>query len=62
MQESTSLSEEERELHASIERKIDFSKPLVPQVGHLTNREFMAFIQKPRQIDHEDAIQLHADK
>jgi len=52
----SSMSEEERELHARIEKKIDFNKPLIPQVGQLTNREFMGLIHRPRLTDNEDAI------
>lgn len=41
---------------------IDIRKPLIPQVRKMTNREFLAFVRRPRQIESTDGIILHADK
>jgi len=41
---------------------VDITKPLIPQVKKMTNKEFMAFVRRPRYIDSQDGIQLFEDK
>lgn len=55
------LSQEEMEMHARIDKMIDIRKPLIPQVQKMTNKEFMALVRRPRHIDNEDGIILHAE-
>lgn len=55
------FSQEEQELHSRIDKLIDISKPLMPQVRKMTNREFKALISRPRYIEDEDGIQLFSD-
>ena len=39
---------------------IDIRKPLIPQVKKMNNKEFMAFVRRPRQLDSQDGIILFA--
>ena len=50
------LTQEEKEMHARLDMLVDIKKPLLPQVGKLTNKEFKAFIRRPRFITDEDGI------
>lgn len=50
------------DIHAVLDTKIDVSKPLLPQVANLNNKEFIALIQRPRYVAGNDAITLHTDK
>lgn len=54
----TKLSAEELEIHARLDKMIDVSKPLLPQVKKMTNVEFMAFVKRPRHINDDDGIIL----
>merc|ERR1740121_1129191 len=58
---ASDLTEEERQVHARLDSLIDISKPLLPQVSQLSNREFKALISRPRYMENEDGIQLFAD-
>ena len=35
---------------------IDITKPLAPQVKKMTNREFLAFVRRPRYVENTDGI------
>ena len=54
------MSKEEMDIHAKIDKMIDIRKPLIPQVKQMNNKEFMAFVRRPRQLDSEDGIILFA--
>lgn len=56
------VTQEEKEIHDKLDAMIDIRKPLIPQVRKLTNKEFLAFVRRPRQLDNEDGIILYADK
>ena len=56
------MSKEDIALNAQIEKKIDLNKPLISQVKHLTNKEFIFFVKRPRYLDDQDGIQLYDDK
>jgi len=56
-----SLSPEEIALHKRIDQQMDFSKPLIPQVKKLSNREFRALISRPRYAEGRDDIQMFED-
>lgn len=55
------MTEEEAALHKRLDSIIDIKKPLIPQVEKLTNREFLAFVRRPRYIEDTDAIKLFED-
>jgi hypothetical protein len=55
------MSEEEAKIHRRLDKIIDIKKPLLPQVEKLTNREFLAFVRRPRHIEDTDGIQLWED-
>ena len=55
------MTKEEELMHQRLNEIVDITKPLVPQVAKMTNREFMAFVRRPRYIESEDAIQLFED-
>jgi len=59
--EGLTLTEEEEKVHASLDSKIDVTKPLLAQVSKLTNREFKALISRPRHTENEDSVQLYSD-
>ena len=44
------MSEEEKAIHKRLQdpKVMDITKPLCPQVAKLTNREFIAFVRRPR--------------
>ena len=46
----SNMSEEEKAIHKRLmdPKVIDITKPLCPQIAKLTNREFMAFVRRPR--------------
>jgi dihydroceramide fatty acyl 2-hydroxylase len=50
------MSEEEAAIHRRLDKIIDIKKPLLPQVEKLTNREFVAFVRRPRHIEDTDGI------
>lgn len=50
------MTSEEVKLHKRLDKLIDIKKPLIPQVEKLTNREFMAFVRRPRHIEDQDGI------
>ena len=52
------MSQEEIDLHSKIDKMIDIRKPLIPQVKKMNNKEFMAFVRRPRQLDNQDGIIL----
>ena len=56
------LTKEEKEMHARLDKLVDIKKPLLPQVRKLTNKEFKAFVKRPRFINDEDGIQIFEDK
>ena len=51
-------TKEEMDLHAKIEKMIDVSKPLLPQVRKMNNKEFMAFCKRPRYMEDTDGVIL----
>lgn len=53
---------EEEQVHKSVESKIDIKKPLIPQVKNLSNKEFLAFVRRPRHMESTDGIILYEDK
>jgi len=59
--DSDLLTPEEQDVHTRLDQLIDISKPLMPQVRKMTNREFKAFISKPRYIEDEDGVQIFSD-
>jgi hypothetical protein len=52
----TTMSFNEREIHERLDKMLDISKPLLPQVRKMTNREFLAFVSRPRYIESRDGI------
>ena len=56
------MTQEEKEIHEKLDAMIDIKKPLIPQVRKMSNKEFLAFVRRPRQIESTDGIILHADK
>jgi len=56
------MTKEERQLHEKLDRMVDITKPLVPQVRAMTNKEFMAFVSKPRHVDDTDCITFYEDE
>ena len=56
------MSNEEKQIHKNLESKIDVGKPLVPQIKKLTNKEFLAFVKRPRYMESSDGIQLFETK
>jgi hypothetical protein len=50
------ISEEEAAIHKKLDETVDITKPLIPQVKKMSNREFMAFVRRPRYIDDKDGI------
>lgn len=59
--DSDLFTPEEQEVHTRLDQLIDISKPLMPQVRKMTNKEFKALISRPRYIEDEDGIQLFSD-
>ena len=55
------LTPEEKEIHERLDKMLDISKPLMPQVKKMTNREFLAFIARPRYIEDKDGIIMYED-
>ena len=45
-------------IHEEIDKKIDLSKPLMPQVEKLTREEFLFYVKRPRHLDDYDSWQL----
>ena len=41
---------------------IDVKKALIPQVKKMTNKEYLAFVRRPRQVDDTDGIILYEDE
>jgi hypothetical protein len=60
--EFETLSKEEQELHKILDQKIDIKKPLLSQVKKLTNKEFLAFVKRPRYMESSDGIQIFDTK
>ena len=56
------LTQEEKSIHDRLDAMIDVKKPLIPQVRKMTNREFLAFVRRPRHMDDTDGVVLYADK
>lgn len=56
------MTPEERQMHEKLDRMVDITKPLVPQVRAMTNKEFMAFVSKPRHVDDTDCIIFYEDE
>eukprot|EP00416_Gambierdiscus_australes_P025392 CAMPEP_0171062740 /NCGR_PEP_ID=MMETSP0766_2-20121228/5214_1 /TAXON_ID=439317 /ORGANISM="Gambierdiscus australes, Strain CAWD 149" /LENGTH=354 /DNA_ID=CAMNT_0011518549 /DNA_START=40 /DNA_END=1104 /DNA_ORIENTATION=+ len=54
----STMDEEEIEIHKHLDKTLDMKKPLVPQVRRMSNKEFMAFVRRPRFIDDIDGIVL----
>lgn len=52
------MTTEELDMHKRLDKMIDISKPLIPQVKKMSNVEFMAFVRRPRQLDDQDGIIL----
>jgi len=52
------LSKEEEEIHEWLDNYLDVTKPLIPQVRKLTNKQFIALVRRPRQLpgDSHDSI------
>ena len=50
------LSKEEQEIHDRLDALIDIKKPLLPQIKLMTNKEFLAFVRRPRYIEDVDGI------
>ena len=48
-------------MHDKLDAMIDVKKPLVPQIRKMTNREFMTFTKRPRQIEDTDGITFYDD-
>jgi len=44
------LSKEEEEIHNWLDTNIDLKQPLLPQVRTMTNKQFLAFVKRPRQL------------
>ena len=44
-------SEKENLIHAELDKKIDITKPLLPQVKKLTREEFLLYVKRPRHLD-----------
>jgi hypothetical protein len=55
------LSSEEKKIHERLDEMLDISKPLIPQVKKMTNREFLAFVARPRYLEDKDGIFLYED-
>ena len=56
------MTAEEEAIHKKLDSFIDVTKPLVPQVKLLTNKEYLAFVRRPRYLENTDGIKLHADE
>ena len=56
------VTNEEKEIHDRLDAMIDVKKALIPQIRKMTNKEFLAFVRRPRHMDSTDGIILHADK
>ena len=55
-------SAEERAIHKKLDAEVDITKPLMPQVEKMSNREFIAFVRRPRHLDDTDGIRLFEDE
>lgn len=55
------VSEEEKRVHERLNSWLDVKKPLLPQVKKMSNREFLAFVRRPRYIEDTDGIQVEED-
>lgn len=51
-------SAKEAKTMAELDKKIDLSKPLLPQVKKLTREEFLLYVKRPRHLDDYEAYQL----
>ena len=56
------VSKEEKLIHERLDALIDVKKPLIPQVKKLTNKEFLAFVKRPRHIEDTDGIIIFEDE
>lgn len=56
------LTQEEKLIHDRLDKMIDVKKPLVPQIRKMSNKEFLAFVRRPRHMDDTDGVILYADK
>ena len=50
------LSAEEKAIHERLDSWLDIKKPLIPQVKKMTNKEFLAFVRRPRYMEDQDGI------
>lgn len=55
------LSAEEQQTHKDLDKWVDLKKPLLPQIKKMTNKEFLAFVRRPRYTENKDAIILWED-
>eukprot|EP01047_Picozoa_sp_COSAG01_P082143 COSAG01_NODE_16657_length_1217_cov_1.319320_1_plen_221_part_00 len=56
------MSAEEEAIHRKLDATIDITQPIVPQVERLSNKEYLAFVRRPRHLTDTDCIKLHADE
>ena len=47
---------------AKLDATIDITQAIVPQVERLSNKEYLAFVRRPRHLMDTDCIKLHADE
>jgi len=51
-------TEKELEIHEALDKKIDITKALLPQVKKLTREEFLLFVKRPRHLDDYENFKL----
>lgn len=56
------MTAEEEAIHKRLDKIIDITQPLVPQVKLLSNAEYLAFVRRPRYVEDTDCITLHPDE
>ncbi len=56
------MTAEEEAIHKKLDKIIDITQPLVPQVKLLSNAEYLAFVRRPRHLKDTDCIKLHPDE
>ena len=56
------VTPEEKSIHDKLDSMIDVTKALVPQIRKMSNKEFLAFVRRPRHMEDTDGVILFADK
>ena len=55
------FSKEEQEKYAEIDKKLDFTKALLPQLANLTKEEYIMLMNRPSYLETTDSLQIYED-